>query len=154
MRYSIVAKGVEKAGGDIDRMGHQALNPEPAFQSIMDTLVDSEKVLFKRNGGGGKNRWPENTRSTQRTKAAKDQDTRPMRATGALEKSLTERHAADGIRTIKKDYMEFGTKLFYAQFSQFAKNPKRLRQVVKILPKQRKIVRETIASHLTKGFGD
>ena len=151
MQFTIVAKNIDKAASDLDGMGQRATHARPAFDLILDALIDNEKSIWSRNGGSGKAKWT-NTDSTLASKIAKGLDKRPMRATGALEKSLTEKGAPHQLHEQDEFSLLFGTTLFYAKFNQLAKDPHRKKVVLKLLPKTKKTIRETILEHITQGL--
>lgn len=148
MDFRLTLDGDDRVRRRLDEIGYNAEFMEPAFVNILDLLVENEQTLFARNGGGGKGRWRPNTDSTLATKRRKGQDSRPMRATGRLERSLTTKGGPEQIREIKKTSLRFGTKLFYAQINNFAKDDDRRRVVLKILPKTKKASKAAIMDHL------
>ena len=148
MRFEIQTKGVNASASRLERLGHQAKNAKPAFEEILDGLIEGEQSLWRRNGGGGAKKWLPNTEKTAAEKKSKGLDPRPMRATGALERSLTIKGAPGMIHNVDDDGLTFGTKLHYAQFSQFAKDATRKRVVVTLQAKQKKLIREKLAEHL------
>lgn len=149
--YAIITKNVDKTAHHLESIGERANKAAPAFEKISEELLLNEQGIWKRNGGGGAGKWPANTKSTLATKIARHLDTRPMRATGALERSLTIKGAPGQIRWWNTRQMQFGTSIWYAHFSQDNKNPERKRVVLKILPKARKNIREIILEHLIEG---
>jgi hypothetical protein len=153
MRYTIKLDGLDKAVDDLNELAQRAEKVHAAFDRIVDLIIQNERDLWSRNGGGGKARWQKNTKSTLARKVAKGLDKRPMRATGALEKSLTERGAAHQLIKIEHDSVTFGTKLFYGQFSQLAKNAERKRVFLRLQQKPARAIREEILTHVTGGFG-
>lgn len=151
--YNIVGadvdiKGVDETVHNLKQLGENADKAGPAFEKIADLFLENEKIIFKREGGSGGNKWPRNTPSTLASKIAKGLDPRPMRATGALERSLTVARAADQIRWWNNRQIAFGTTVWYAQFSNNSKDPDRKRVVLRILPKTRKTANQIILEHL------
>lgn len=146
--FSITAKGIDEAADKLEGMGERATELRVIFDDLIRVLIEGEKVLWSRDGGGGRNKWQPNTKSTIASKIAKGLDTRPMRATGALEKSLTTFGAPGQIRRGGGKTLEFGTSIWYAHFSQNPKNPRRKRVVVSLLPKTRKGLRQIVLDHI------
>ena len=151
MQYQLELRGIDEAADRLEDTGDRAAHARAAMDKIVDALIEGEQSLWRRNGGGGKKKWAPNTKSTLASKIAKGLDPRPMRATGALERSLTVKHAPNQLLKIDNNSMEFGTKLFYAQFSQLAKNPARRRIVLDIAAKQKRTIREIILDHIVHG---
>jgi hypothetical protein len=146
--FSIQARGVDPTADRLEGMGERATQLREIFDDLIDVLIENEKTLWARNGGGGKKRWSPNTKSTVATKVAKGLDHRPMRATGALERSLTQKGAKGQINRGGGKTLEFGTSIWYAHFSQNPKNPKRKRVILSLLPKTRKGIREIVLDHI------
>lgn len=151
--FSIQARGIDPTADKLEGMGERATQMRPIFDDLIDTLIDNEKTLWARNGGGGRNKWPANTKSTVASKVAKGLDPRPMRSSGALERSLTQKGARGQIARGGGKQLEFGTSIWYAQFSQGAKNPARKRTVLSLLPKTKRSIREIVLNHIIEGDG-
>lgn len=150
--YRLVTTGAEHVASQYDAMGERATQLRPIFDDLIDALIRGEKTLWDRNGGGGRNRWPGNTKRTIARKIAHGRDPRVMRDTGATEKALTIRHERGQIANGGGTTLTFGVKGVGANVAQFSKNPHRHREVLKVLPKTRKEVRQIILDHILEGL--
>jgi hypothetical protein len=149
--FAITAKNLGPTAEHLEEIGERSTQLRPIFDDLIDALIGNERTLWSRNGGGGKKRWLPNTKSTIAHKIAAGLDPHPMRATGALERSLTQKGAEGQIAEGGGTTLLFGTRIWYAQFSQNAKNPRRKRTILSLLPKTRKSVREIILNHIVHG---
>lgn len=86
MNLEVLATGVNETGKRVDLIGVRALNPQRAFQDILQQLLSKEKRLFETGRG-----WPPDKRSTLARKAREGLDPRPLHATGRLERFLATR---------------------------------------------------------------
>lgn len=86
MNLEILATGVNDAGRRIDLIGERALNPQRAFEHILQQLLAKERRLFETGRG-----WPPDAPSTLARKAREHLDPRPLHATGRLARFLSTR---------------------------------------------------------------
>lgn len=149
--FDIQAKGIGENAGRIEKMGERGSNMRPVYDPLIDVLIVGEQTLWRKNGGGGKSKWPPNTPSTLARKIARGQGTKPMRATGKAEKSLTVKGAEGMVHYGGGGQLVFGSSVWYLTFSQNPKNPKRKRVVINLTPKTRKSIRQVVIDHITGG---
>jgi hypothetical protein len=148
MELELQVRGHLEAGKRLDDMGKRAVHAQPAFRKVVDELLKGEQAIWRGRG------WKPLAESTIRRKRAEGLDPRPLRATGALEKSLTQRLAPHAIREIHDDELRFGSSHVGAIFTQRGtktekktlRQPKR--QVLRIRAPERKSIRGIILSHL------
>lgn len=150
--FVLQATGAREAARDLRGVGERATQLRPVFDDLIGALLTGERKLFDRNGGGGRNAWPPNRKSTIARKLARGQDPRPMRATGSLERMLTQKGASGQIARGGGTILDFGARHVGGNVAQFTKNPARRRQVVKMLPTTKREVRQIILDHIVEGL--
>lgn len=89
-------------------MGDRALLCEPALHEIVNVLRESEVALWEHGHS-----WAPNAPSTVDRKGRND----PLRATGALGRSLMGKDDENQLVEIGEDSLRFGSKLWYAHFA-------------------------------------
>ena len=109
---------------DLRKNGASSAAMQPGFEAAMQLLEEGEKRLFKRYGG-------------------KYVDT------GALMASLTQPLANDAIRDAHAQHADFGTSVWYARFQ---KDKKGKSAVLKLQPKERKLIPPTLLSFVSRGI--
>jgi len=122
--FDIQAFGFDEAQGKLKRVSYRVTNMQPGFEAAMQLLEEGEKRLFKRYGG-------------------KYVDT------GALMASLTQPLANDAIRDAHAQHADFGTSVWYARFQ---KDKKGKSAVLKLQPKERKLIPPTLLSFVSRGI--
>ena len=145
MHLDVEIRGEKDGGRHLDALGERATDARGAFEKILDKLIAGEKSLFRRSGGA---KWAPLANSTRYTKKSRGQDPRPMRASGALERSLTQLGAPHQIKHIDGDSMTFGTDLFYAYFHQRPRRNEPKREVLQFRPIDKRHAREVLLDHL------
>lgn len=150
MKLDVEIRGEKDAGRKLDALGERATDASDAFHKILDKLIEGEKSLFRRSGG---KKWAPLARSTTYTKKSRGQDPRMMRASGALERSLTQIGAPHQIKDINGESLTFGTSLFYAHFHQKPRRNEPKREVLQFRPIDKRHAREVLLDHLL-GLGE
>lgn len=125
MKLAVDVLGDEELSDDLDDLGDRAGNMRPAFLAVL-RFVMVPRLRSRFTGAG----WTPLADATVERKRRAGQDTRILRATGALEDALTGYGRATGrLQTVGKSTVRIGAgkKLFYARFHQFGtkKMPKR-----------------------------
>lgn len=143
MELKIAIAGDHQAAARLDRLGQKAAHARPVLNRIVDQLIQLEQQRFD------KGRFKRLAPSTRRRKARHHQDPRPLRATGALMRSLTVKHGPNQLLQINNNELVFGTKVHYAVFHATGKGtPKR--KPIDVTPKQREPIARTILDFLTR----
>lgn len=146
MRIDVQVNGQDTAAQMLSRQGARAQAPQRALNVIAARLIALQRQRLSRGQGGLKRLAP----STLERKRRQHLDPRPLRATGTLIRSVTERGAPEQRLDISKDELVFGTKVYYARFHQFGEgNPRR--RVLNLTPKQREPIAQIIADFLMGG---
>ena len=142
MELVITTRGDEAAARRIEDFGRRAEQARPLLSQIADELLDIQRERFSRNHG-----MRREARSTLAKDRQQGRDPRPLRATGALMRSVTQRGAPHQKLKIANDYVVLGTKLYYAQFHQEGKGvPKR--RVINVTPRQRSQLVQSILDYI------
>lgn len=117
-RFSITTRGADKAARALDAVGGRGADARPAWPFLMTMFRLDEERRWNTEGFG---QWDELAPATIARKARKRQDTAVMRATGALERSLTVTRGRGAVRRGSKLQMRFGSSVFYGRFHQGGK---------------------------------
>lgn len=146
MELEIRAQGVDRAVRRLTRLGFRATHTRPFFEQVVDEFVESNKANWRGS------RWEPLKPDTVARKQRHGDDPRPMRATGALEASLTKKGDSHQIKQIKADELRWGSDLFYSRFSQNKKKVTKTgqprRRILAVRPKQRKNIRSLLKEHV------
>lgn len=149
--FTVKVTGLAEAVQDVEALGRRATTLRDTFPKLIGVLVENEKRLWSRDGGGGGQKWPSDSDATIARKVAHGLNPRTMRATDELEKSLTDPSNAKMIHEGGGNILIFGTRVWYAHFAQNAKDPARRRTVLRILPTARRDIRAVVLAHILYG---
>jgi hypothetical protein len=110
---------VEVVGGAVThtvlrRLVVRAGEPRREFESLLDQLIEAERLRFAGTGA----RWRKLAPSTVREKARLGLDPRPMSRTGQLRDSLSVKGNPRMRVKIGPGWLRFGTTVWYARFHQ------------------------------------
>lgn len=137
MELRITINGDREAAARLQRLGDRAGNARPVLNKVVDQLIDVERQRFQ---SGRFKRLAPSTRARKRREGL---DPRPLRASGALMRSLTQRSAPNQLLQVSNTELVFGTKLYYARFHELGQGvPKR--KPIDVTPKQREPIAHTI----------
>lgn len=114
MQIELSVHGDVQVSRQILRVGDRAIDAEPAFETIAETLMQIEGRQFASEGAYASGGWAQLAESTLEQK----QGPRILDETGVLRRSLTERGAEHQILITAAEFMTFGTDLDYAGFHQ------------------------------------
>lgn len=116
-RVEFDVKGDAHAADIAKALGTRARDAKPLMQAWQAQMVEIEREQFATSGARGGSPWPADEQSTIKRKKAANQDPRPNRRTGALEKSLTGRRGGGAVRRASKTSVTVGTRIPYARYS-------------------------------------
>jgi phage gpG-like protein len=122
-RLKLYIDGDGAAEDELKAIGARARDAKPVLRVIQGLMARGAKEQFETEGERGGLAWDKDTQAWVKRKAAKGQDTRTERRTGALWESLTMEAGdfAEEIRKVLKTSTTFGTRLFYAQFQGYSR---------------------------------
>lgn len=149
-RVDIQLRGEEEALSRLHHLASNTEHAEPMFEDVFKIVLEAEQFRWKKNGGGGKQRWNPLADKTIAKKRREGRDNGILRSTGALEKSLTVAGGTGQIKKIDRYALIVGTSLRYAYYHQNGKEHYH-REVLGINPKFKKMIREKVFEHLTDG---
>jgi hypothetical protein len=117
-RLRLTIEGDGAAEDELRAIGARARDAKPVMRVIQGLMVRGAKEQFESEGARGGLAWDPDTQAWVKRKAAKGEDTRIERRTGALWESLTMESGdfAEEIRKVLKASTTFGTRIFHAQF--------------------------------------
>lgn len=116
MKFQFDVIGEDAAAADLLDVGGRGGDPRPAMRQIRDMLAETVEEQFRSQGSHLGTPWPANKPGTLANKARRGQGTRVLRATGALEASLT---GGKGRRTLAtRTTARAGTSVWYGIFAQ------------------------------------
>jgi phage gpG-like protein len=139
----IITTGDKAAAARLHRLGQKARFARPILTDIVDEIIEIQQDRWR------KGRFKKLAPSTLARKRREGQDPRPLRASGALMRSLTEDNAPNQTKIVRDDYLVFGTTLYYARFHNIGKGvPKR--KPLDITPRQREPLVQRIMDFLTE----
>jgi phage gpG-like protein len=114
MQLEIKQRGVASTYRALAAISHRAEDARPAWKLLFADLEDDAKRRFGTGEG-----WEPTAESTLARDARGGRDSKLMRVTGRLDRSLTQRFAAGAIRESHPRDMRYGTDIFYAAFHHF-----------------------------------
>jgi len=113
LMHASIAANTEGTIRKLEGMATRAGLTEPAMEEIVEYIQKRERQLFQSSGASAGRPWAPREASTKAgVKPGESSDT--LVRTGALEDSLTNRHDSNAIRRIGPGWLQFGTKLEYA----------------------------------------
>lgn len=112
MRFDFHVTGTDSVRARFAGVEERAANFTPAWPNVLRLLEEGEREVFATDGAVLGAAWKSLRASTIAIKHRKGQDPRVMRATGALERSLT---TSPRKKEAPRE-LRFGTALFYATF--------------------------------------
>jgi len=116
-RLKLYIDGEGAVAEDFRAIGARAHDAKPVLRVIQGLMAKAAREQFEGEGARGGLKWQPDTPGWIARKAAKHQDPRTERRTGALEASLmSESGGSNSIRRLSKQSTTFGTRVFYAQF--------------------------------------
>lgn len=148
MRLELDVFGDTQLSRDLLRFGERAADASPAFRQIADDLRDIERRQFASEGGFASAGWDPLAPSTIARKALLGLDPRILRATGALEASLTNRGDDAHVEMIGTQELIFGTDVDYAKFHQKGTSRMPRRRPIELRETDRRDIVRTLQRHL------
>jgi hypothetical protein len=126
-------------------MSDRSVDVSPVMGDVRDIVYESNVQQFDSQGSHGGEPWTRPSDEWTARKIALDLDPRAEQATGDLRKSLTRRRSRGSYSRTRKDGLDLGTTVEYAQYARKRNTLVRLteaerRQTVKVV--QRFIVEE------------
>lgn len=153
LQFSIKAYGTERIAQKFRTSAKQATNSRPAMQQVLRRIVEIERAIFDSQGVRGGGSWKNLSPKWQARKAAAGLDSRKLRASGALFRSLTSLQSSNMIRDINNYSLEFGSRLPYAALHQFGSDRIPARPYLKFTRRDRDDFVDIVSKHLTTAFG-
>ena len=138
MKLEAEVTGELKVAEELMEMAKRARDPRPAMRKARDIMITANRKQFETSGAYLGDPWPEDSEETLKRKRRKGQDTRPNRATGAMETALSGGRGRSTSAT--KTGARAGTKIFYARFAQVGTKNQPQRQVVGLHSRDRRKV--------------
>ena len=120
-------KGIDQAERLLAGLAKRGDDARPALRRIQGELRSAEDPWFHSRGRGT---WLPLADITLAEKEAHGYPADTLVRTGALGGSLTARSGSKAIRTLKKDEMHFGTRVYYAKFHAMGASPVPVRNPV------------------------
>lgn len=116
MPLQVDADGVAQVKTHLGEFSDRAKDARPAMRKVRSIMEEGQRRNFETSGGYLGESWATLSPGTLARKARKGQDAKVLRATGALEASLT---GGRGKRTgATKTMARVGTSVWYAVFAQ------------------------------------
>jgi len=143
---TIEQKGVPQATKHLHELGERGSDIRRVSEKLRTVYRESNKRRF----AGRLGRWAPLDEDTVARKHRQGLSSRTMVATGALEKSLTAPRAKNQIDERGKEFMRFGTTLFYARMSDKGTKTQPKRKLVQLTPKDRKKIVGYIERYIAK----
>lgn len=106
MQVDVNVRGDEEARRLVDTLARRMSDQKPALFGIVDLLIEAHQSRFQGRGV----RWRKPSEITQRIDAQLGRDPRPLRLTGNLAQSLTQRGHPDQIVRFTPTSVTFGTR--------------------------------------------
>lgn len=148
LEFQISVHGDKLVSRRILRLEDRAIHARPAFEKMGEKLLRHEKRLFASDGASGGPPWAPLAASTIAAKAARGQDPRILRATGALHSSLTDKGDAANIFHADDDGLEFGSRLAYARYHQHGTKRMPKRKPLQLNETQKRDLLRILQKHL------
>lgn len=142
---SIESKGVPQATKHLHELGERGSDVRRVSEKIRSVYRESNRKRF-----GGYARWKPLDDDTIESKRKQGLDTRVLRRTGALEKSLTAARASNQIDERGKEIMRFGTTLFYARMTDKGTKHQPKRKLIGISKKDKEKIVGYIERYIAK----
>ena len=118
LRLDIQIAGDVQVSRELLRVSDRAGDMRPALRAVIGVMVEETQEQFATSGGHASKGWQPLAESTARAKARRGLDPRVLRATGALERSLTERGDKLMQERVTKAGLVWGSKVKYGGFHQ------------------------------------
>jgi phage gpG-like protein len=143
----IEVRGARKAAVDLAELGERGSDIRRVSEKVRSIYRKSNERRFASNGLGS---WPGLAASTVERKSRGGYDARPMRRSGALERSLTAPRAADQVDRRDKTEFRFGTTLPYAAYHDTGTGGEKKRELVELTPAERQEVSRLISTYVAR----
>jgi len=118
MRFTFEVEGVKQFDRAFDRLGFHCSDLRPVWPHVEREMENIMSEQFKSEGAKGRSgKWKELSPAYAKAKLKRYGQQPILRATGALEQSLTGK-SGDSVRLATKEEFGFGTSLFYAAYHQ------------------------------------
>lgn len=141
---SVETRGVPETVRDLLELGERGADIRRVSESVRNVVLRSNKRRF--DGGAG---WKGLADSTSERKSREGLDPRPLRASGELYRSLTERSAAGQVDERHPTELRIGTSVPYAGFQQGTKTqPKR--DLMELTPSDRRQIVDLIENFVAE----
>lgn len=127
MKLELDAFGDKQVSRRILRFGDSVKDARPAFRSIMRYWRKATQEQFKTEGRRASGGWLPASREWVKFKVLHGYDRRTLHMTRRLRDSLIRVDHPDAIRNIRKQEMDYGTEVPYAEVWQIG-GPKRVRR--------------------------
>ena len=144
---TIEVRGARKAAIDLHELGERGSDIRRVSEKVRAIYRKSNERRFGSNGLGA---WPELADSTKDRKRRGGYDPRPMRRSGALERSLTSPRAAEQIDRRDKTEFRFGTTLGYAAYHDTGTGGEKRRELLELTAAERNEVSRLISEYVAK----
>lgn len=137
--FTFEVTGVPQVAKVIGVMMQNVRNLQPVWKEIADDFTNRGKRLFQQQGSvQGWGRWADLDENYEKWKQAHGFSTRILIRTGALERSLTNRHDRHAVFNAGPLRMEIGTSIPYAGYHQTKTRKMPKREPIRITDRQRR----------------
>lgn len=147
LQPSIEVHGARKAAVDLAQLGERGSDIRRVSEKVRSIYRKSNERRF---ASGGLGSWPELADATKERKLRGGYDPRPMRQTGALERSLTSPRAGNQIDQRDKTEFRFGTTLSYAAIHDTGGHGSPRRELVELTASERNEVSRLVSEYIAK----
>ena len=141
----IQQRGVPEATRELRQVGERGSDMRRIGGKVRTVYRGATQRQFESKSG-----WPPLAGSTKERKARDGLDPRPLRATGALYRSMTASSAADQIDVREPDELRFGTTVPYAQFHEYGRGVPQ-RKLLVISPADEIEIERILAAYIIQG---
>lgn len=146
-RGMVTCTGATQARDRLRDVGERGGDVRKASSAVRTAYREAQEARYASAGHGS---WPPLKAETVESKRRQGLDTRLMRASGALYKSLTAARANAQVDERHKDSLVFGTNLPYAQYHDQGKGVPR-RALMEFTAAERKAMADALGQFVAKG---
>lgn len=143
----IEVRGQRKAAIDLRQLGERSSDIRRVSEKVRSIYRKSNERRFDTSGSGT---WPPLAADTKERKARAGLDPRPMRATGALYRSLTSPRASDQVDRRDPTEFRFGTTLPYARFHDLGTGGEKKRELIELTPAEQHQIRKIVSAYIAR----
>lgn len=141
----VESKGVPEAVTDLRALAERGSDIRRVSEQVRSVYRRSNERRFDGSAG-----WAGLAESTRERKTREGLDSRPMRATGALYRALTEPRASGQVDEREPTEFRFGVSLYYAHFSRGTKTEPE-RDLIDLSVRERHEIDDLISTYVSKG---